>query len=141
VPAPVRARLQALDREVAAVIVLPRVDHWLVLADPLAEAAGLLVTPPNALPRALRRHAAALRELVAAVLRSGRLQMPPAPAPRAPLVNQLCSAARPGSSSGADPHVRSTGTPRTQGVRIAPPPRPPLPRPSEHPAARVEQVG
>jgi hypothetical protein len=95
-PAPVRARLQALDREVAAVVVLPYVDHWLVLADPLTEAASLLVEPPDALPRALRRHAAALQELAAAVVRSGRLQVPPPPAPRAPLVNQLCSAARPG---------------------------------------------
>jgi hypothetical protein len=141
VPAPVRVRLQALDLEVAAVVVLPHVDHWLVLADPLAEAAGLLVEPPPALPRALRRYAAALRELAAAVVRSGRLNTPPAPAPRVPLVDRLCSAARPAPSSGVAAGVRASGMPRTQGVRIATPPRAPLPGPPERPAARVEQVG
>jgi hypothetical protein len=75
---PVRARLELLDAAVSAVVLLPHVPRWRTTADPLPEAAQLLVEPAERLPRPLRAYAAALRELAAAVAASGRLQGGPA---------------------------------------------------------------
>jgi len=58
-------------------VLLPHVRRWCTLADPLAEAAQLLVEPVARLPRPLRAYAAALRELVGAVTASGRLARDP----------------------------------------------------------------
>ncbi len=70
---PLRARLDLLEPETAALVLLPHVRRWCTLPDPLAEAAHVLVEPAAQLPRPLRAYAAALRELVAAVAASGRL--------------------------------------------------------------------
>jgi hypothetical protein len=74
---PLRARLELLEADTAALVLLPHVRRWCTLADPLAEAAQLLVEPVAQLPRPLRAYAAALRELVAAVAASGRLARDP----------------------------------------------------------------
>ena len=74
---PLRARLELLEPDAAALVLLPHVRRWCTLADPLAEAAQLLVEPVAQLPRPLRAYAAALRELVAAVAASGRLARDP----------------------------------------------------------------
>jgi hypothetical protein len=75
---PLRAQLDLLDADAAALVLLPHVPRWGTLVDPLAEAAQLLVEPAARLPRPLRAYAAALRELVAAVAASGRLGHDPA---------------------------------------------------------------
>jgi len=74
---PLRARLELLEPDAAALVLLPHVRRWGTLTDPLAEAAQLLVEPVAQLPRPLRAYAAALRELVAAVAASGRLARDP----------------------------------------------------------------
>jgi hypothetical protein len=81
---PLRARLELLEPDAAALVLLPHVRRWCTLADPLAEAAQLLVEPAAQLPRPLRAYAAALRELVAAVAASGRLARDPNGAPARP---------------------------------------------------------
>jgi len=70
---PLRAQLDLLEPDAAALVLLPHVPRWCTLVDPLAEAAQLLVEPAAQLPRPLRAYAAALRELVTAVAASGRL--------------------------------------------------------------------
>jgi len=81
---PLRGRLELLEADVAALVLLPHVRRWCTLADPLAEAARLLVEPAAQLPRPLRAYAAALRELVAAVAASGRLARDPSGEPARP---------------------------------------------------------
>jgi len=93
---PLRARMELLEPDAAALVLLPHVRRWCTLADPLAEAAQLLVEPVAQLPRPLRAYAAALRELVAAVAASGRLARDPIGEPD-PLYS-------------ADRHVRRTGS-------------------------------
>jgi hypothetical protein len=74
---PFRARLELLEPDLGALVLLPYVRRWATLADPLAEAVHLLAEPPERLPRPLRAYAAALRELVEAVTVSGRLDAMP----------------------------------------------------------------
>ena len=104
---PLRARLELLEPDAAALVLLPHVRRWCTLADPLAEAAQLLVEPVARLPRPLRAYAAALRELVAAVAASGRL----ARDPRGPGVPATGPAqVRPnGRSSGTRPQAAFSG--------------------------------
>ncbi len=73
---PLRARLELLEDATSGVVLLPHVDRWATVADPLAEVAELLVDPAPP-PRALRAYVDALRELAAAVTASGRLSAPP----------------------------------------------------------------
>ena len=74
---PIRAHLERLEPDLGALVVLPYVRRWATLLDPVAEAAHLLAEPADRLPRPLRMHAAALRELVEAVTASGRLDAAP----------------------------------------------------------------
>ena len=74
---PIRAHLELLEPDLGALVVLPYVRRWATLADPVAEAAHLLAEPADRLPRPLRMYAAALRELVEAVMASGRLDAAP----------------------------------------------------------------
>jgi hypothetical protein len=74
---PLRAQLAVLEARASGVVLLPRVHHWRVLADPLPEIASLLVDPPQRLPGALRAYTVALRQLAAAVAASGRLEVAP----------------------------------------------------------------
>ncbi|NMI00897.1 hypothetical protein [Pseudonocardia acidicola] len=78
---PLHARLRMIEPQFAAVVVLPHVGRWRELADPLAEAAGLLAQAAGDLPRPLRNYAAALRRLATSVAATGRLSHG-APAPR-----------------------------------------------------------
>lgn len=70
------ARLRAATSRFAAVVLLPDVPRWRGLTDPVAEAAVVLGQAPTHLPRALRQYAAALRQLVEAVIASDRLTRP-----------------------------------------------------------------
>jgi hypothetical protein len=67
-----------LEPAASAVVLLPYVRAWRTVADPLPEAAQLLVAPPQRVARPVRAYATAVRELASAVVRSGRLQTPPA---------------------------------------------------------------
>ncbi|GAA3065582.1 hypothetical protein GCM10010464_32390 [Pseudonocardia yunnanensis] len=64
---PVTARLRLLEPHAAAVVVLPFVRRWRDLATPLDEVRGLLSLPRTEMPRSLRRYAAALNDLCAAL--------------------------------------------------------------------------
>lgn len=64
---PVSARLRLLEPHAAAVVVLPFVRRWREVVEPQSEIRGLLTRPPNAIPRPLRRYAAALHRLRAAL--------------------------------------------------------------------------
>jgi hypothetical protein len=77
---PLHARLQTLEQAASAVVLLPQVRRWRTVADPLPEAAALLVEP-HPVPRPLRAYAAAVRELARAVAASGRLHVPAAASP------------------------------------------------------------
>lgn len=74
---PLRARLDLLEADAGALVLLPHVRRWGTLADPLAETTRLLADPAERLPRPLRAYTAALRELVEAVASSGRLEARP----------------------------------------------------------------
>jgi hypothetical protein len=75
---PVTARIRLVEPHAAAVVVLPFVRRWQELSVPLDEVRGLLALPLTELPRALRRYAAALREVRAAATGSA------SPTPRRP---------------------------------------------------------
>lgn len=64
---PVNARMRLLEPHAAAVVVLPFVRRWRDVAEPLVDLRGLLDRPPTELPRPLRRYAAALHRLRAAL--------------------------------------------------------------------------
>lgn len=66
-----QARLRALERRFGAVVLLPQMARRHVI--PLDEAAAVLAQPASHLPRAVRPYAAALREIVAALVGSGQL--------------------------------------------------------------------
>ncbi len=103
---PLRARLELLEDATSGVVLLPHVDGWATVADPLAEVAELLVDPAPP-PRSLRAYVDALRELAAAVAASGRLDTAaPDPAGRV---------RHPG-----DPRSRPPGAGRTPGPPVAP---------------------
>jgi len=70
---PLRARLRMIEPQVSGLVVLPYVARWRELSDPLAEVAGLLDTPLEKLPRALRDYVLAVRALAAAIVSSGQL--------------------------------------------------------------------
>jgi len=113
----VRARLELLGSATGAVVLLPHVERWRTLADPVAEVASLLRQPVDRLPRPLRAYAAALRELAGAVATSGRLHPPPPPAaPANPTELPIVGAFRQGVGRGAD------GGPRPAAVRHDPDP-------------------
>lgn len=81
---PVTARLRLLEPNAAAVVVLPFVRRWRELPTPLDEARVLRTVPRTDLPRALRRYAAAVDQVVTAIV--GRPSTPARPAPvRAPI--------------------------------------------------------
>lgn len=123
---PVRARLELLDASAGAVVLLPHVPRWRTIADPLPEAAQLLVEPAERLPRPLRAYAAALRELAAAVAASGRLQSGPEPAHRTSAAGP--AATRSPGSGPRNPIPAPTVAPRLPlPSRSAPPAGPTLP--------------
>ncbi|MCE0767467.1 hypothetical protein LWC35_31905 [Pseudonocardia kujensis] len=74
-------RLDELGPGWAAVVLVPHVGRWRGIVDPYREAAGLLGTPRDRLPRALRPYLDAVTRLARAVADSGRLGRP-APATR-----------------------------------------------------------
>ncbi|MFC5948615.1 hypothetical protein ACFQH9_10060 [Pseudonocardia lutea] len=85
-------RLDELGPGWSAVVPLPHVGRWRGIVDPYREAAGLLGTPRERLPRALRPYLDAVARLARAVADSGRLGRPapagrpvPAPLGHAPL--------------------------------------------------------
>ena len=126
---PLRARLDLLEADAGALVLLPHVRRWGTLAD-----------PAERLPRPLRAYTAALRELVKAVASSGRLDarpheryvrrtgsderavrregVGPARSARFPLTT------RPGTAPPArrvpDP-IAPQRAPRLRGIRIVPP--------------------
>ncbi len=65
---PVTARLRLLEPNASSVVVLPFVRRWRELAAPLDEARVLLAVPRTDLPRPLRRYAASVDDVVAALL-------------------------------------------------------------------------
>jgi hypothetical protein len=118
------------------VVLLPHVDRWATVADPLAEVAELLVDPGPP-PRALRAYVDALRELAAAVTASGRLNAaPPDPAGR--------------DRHPGDPRDRAPGAGRPPGPPVAParplvraataPPAAPPPRSGLRPVGLAPRV-
>ena len=153
-----QARLDRLEAATSGVVVLPHVAAWALAADPLAEAADLLLDPDRQLPRPLRAYAAALRELAAAVAASGRLAR--AGRPRAPDRPGVPPRVAPGAvrsapGAGIPPRVApgpDTTAPRVvrsfQPVLAPEPGPPPVPRPrgirvvtAPRRPARIEQVG
>jgi hypothetical protein len=122
----VRARLELLGSATGAVVLVPHVERWRTLADPVAEVASLLRQPVDRLPRPLRAYAAALRELAGAVATSGRLHPPPTSVvrPDAPrIVSAVKSAVGNGGPRIAVPSVPEVlqpapGLVRQRGVRI-----------------------
>ncbi|WP_433273968.1 hypothetical protein ACQPZA_24020 [Pseudonocardia xinjiangensis] len=80
---PVSARLRLLEPHAAAVVVLPFVRRWRDLATPLEDVRGLLTLPRAEVPRALRRYAAALHDLSAALERRSPAAARPATPGRA----------------------------------------------------------
>jgi hypothetical protein len=117
---PLRGRLELLEADTAALVLLPHVRRWAALVDPLGEAAQLLVEPVAQLPRPLRAYAAALRELAAAVANSGQLGHDAGSGPRFP---------------SDDRHARRTGhderAVREDGRGFGAPARPPAVGPRE----------
>jgi hypothetical protein len=97
---PLHARLQRLERAASAVVLLPHVPRWRTVADPLPEAAGLLVEP-GPVPRPLRPYAAAVRELARTVATSGRLHVPAA----ASLGNDAAGRARAATPAASGPRT------------------------------------
>ncbi|GAA4695076.1 hypothetical protein GCM10023215_35960 [Pseudonocardia yuanmonensis] len=73
-------RLDELGPGWSAVVLLPHVGRWRGIVDPYREAAGLLGTPRERLPRALRPYLDAVARLARAVADSGRLGRPAASA-------------------------------------------------------------
>lgn len=123
---PLRARLELLEPDAAALVLLPHVRRWCTLTDPLAEVAQLLVEPVARLPRPLRAYAAALRELVAAVAASGRLARDPNPArqgagPARPAATSAASAASAAPAPHRAPVVLARATSRLPAVGTPPP--------------------
>ncbi len=111
------AHLELLEETASAVVLLPHVARWRTVGDPLQEAAHLLVEPVDRLPRPLRAYTTGLRELVAALTASGRLQAAP---------QQGRRAGSPGPA-GADPVVDHAGRAEAPGDvrrRSGPPPAP-----------------
>ncbi|MCE3553992.1 hypothetical protein LWC33_21360 [Pseudonocardia sp. RS11V-5] len=83
-------RLDELGPGWVAVVLVPHVGRWRGIADPYREAAGLLGTPRDRLPRALRPYLDAITRLARAVADSGRLGGPaPAARPLAPRPSTL----------------------------------------------------
>lgn len=78
-PAPVPARLRALESRFVAVVLLPHVERWDGRDRSSDEVAPLLGQAFDHLSRPLQSYAAALRLVTAAVLRSGLLTMPAPP--------------------------------------------------------------
>ncbi|RZT83762.1 hypothetical protein EV383_0580 [Pseudonocardia sediminis] len=58
----------------AALVLLPRVLHWPLVGDPLAEATSLLTLPADDLPEPVRDYARALTRIVEALTAGGRLE-------------------------------------------------------------------
>ncbi|GAA1869428.1 hypothetical protein GCM10009836_57500 [Pseudonocardia ailaonensis] len=75
-------RLQELDPGWSGVVLLPHVARWRSVFDPYREAAGLLGTPPDQLPRVLRPYLLAVTRLARTVAGTGRLTGPAPAAPR-----------------------------------------------------------
>lgn len=73
------AALRALQPRFGAVVVLPHVDCWHDLADPLDEAPAVLAQPAEHLTGSLHSYASALRTLVTALVASGLLTRPVPP--------------------------------------------------------------
>jgi|GEM_PF-3166083 len=132
----VRARLHALDARFGSVVVMPQVLRWHDLGHPLDDVGALLGQPPDHLPLPLRAYASALRAITTAVLASGQLEHPAAPAMSRPSPVELCrgpypvvrAAVRPARTSPPRPApVARQGSPRmgTSGMgtsRVVPAP-------------------
>jgi hypothetical protein len=158
---PLRARLDLLEADADALVLLPHVRRWGTLADPLAETTRLLADPAERLPRPLRAYTAALRELVEAVASSGRLDarpherparrtgsderavrrdgVGPARSARFPLTTR--PAPPPPAQRVPDPTALERA-PRSRGIRIVPPdgPRATAASPA-HARITAERVG
>ena len=74
---PVAARIRLLEPHAAGVVVVPFVRRWRELVDPLAEVVGLQKRPTTELSRPVRRYAAALGQVRAALSNSSRRHTPP----------------------------------------------------------------
>ncbi len=110
---PFQARLEQLEPDFGALVLLPYVRRWATLADPLAEAVHLLAEPPERLPRPLRTYAAALRELVEAVTVSGRLDA----TPDERHTGHSGSGDRHSRHVGSEPHAQRNGSDGRNGRR------------------------
>ncbi len=70
----VAGRLRSGAEGWSALVLLPRVTHWSLLSDPLAEATSLLTLPADDLPEPVRDYARALTRIVESLTASGRLE-------------------------------------------------------------------
>jgi hypothetical protein len=107
-------RLDELGPGWAAVVLLPHVGRWRGLVDPYREAAGLLGTPRDRLPRALRPYLDAVTRLARAIADSGRLGRP---APN-PTIRPVTAPPRP-EPAPATALSRPDPPPPTGGSRFA----------------------
>ncbi len=91
VPAPdaLAARLRGLESRFGAVVLVPHVARWHGLSGPCADAAAVLAQPVEHLPLPLQPYAAAMRLLVAAMVRSGQLGRSAPPTVSRPRTVQL----------------------------------------------------
>ncbi|WP_433505663.1 hypothetical protein ACQP04_03670 [Pseudonocardia halophobica] len=119
-------RLDELGPGWAAVVLVPHVGRWRGIVDPYREAAGLLGTPRDRLPRALRPYLDAVTRLARAVADSGRLGRP-APTPRPPTTPPAAAPRRkptPTAPPITTPPITTTLSHEPTPVTTAPPPEP-----------------
>lgn len=115
-------RLDELGPGWAAVVLVPHVGRWRGIVDPYREAAGLLGTPRDRLPRAVRPFLDAVTRLARAVADSGRLTRP------APATRPVSAPLRPGPAPISAP-LRPEPAPIPAPLRPEPAPPRSHPRP------------
>lgn len=117
-PGPPRGWMRLLEQHFSAVVLLPHVPRWHGLDQPLDEVALVLAQEVEQLPRPLRAYAAALRQLAAAVLRTGCLDRPMAPPVPRPRTVELWRGLQP-VEKGVAPRPAVVAAPHP--VRLVPP--------------------
>ena len=105
-----------LARRFAAVVELPHIGHWAATADVRREAATVLALPVLDLPPPVRRYAAALHRLVAALTESGLLERTSAPLVSRPSTGTLWRGLRPVQLPGLAAPIRPVPVPVPLGV-------------------------
>ncbi|MDN5916944.1 MAG: hypothetical protein L0I76_17865, partial [Pseudonocardia sp.] len=103
---PVAGRLRDAADGWSALVLLPRVAHWFLVGDPLAEATSLLTHPVDELPEPVREYARVLTRIAETLARGGRL-----------------------ARADAAPEATTGPLRPVRGVRLGPPAPGPGPRP------------